>query len=50
MRVILIYLACLAGDPRWFWWIELGPLSIVAAFGIWRHRRIEAAMVRELAR
>lgn len=49
VRVILIYLACLAGDPRWFWWIELVPLTIVAAFGIWRHRRVEAAMVRELA-
>jgi hypothetical protein len=48
MRVILIYLACLAGDPRWFWWIELVPLSAIAAFGIWRHRRIEAALVREL--
>jgi len=48
MRVILIYLACLAGDPRWFWWIELVPLTIVAALGIWRHRRIEAAMIREL--
>ncbi len=48
MRVIIIYLACLAGDPRWFWWIELVPLSAIAAFGIWRHRRIEAALVREL--
>lgn len=47
-RVILIYLACLAGDPRWFWWIELAPLTIVTAFGIWRHRRIERALVREL--
>ena len=50
MRVILIYLACLAGDPRWFWWFELAPLTIVAAFGIWSHRRVEAAMVRQLAR
>lgn len=49
MRVILIYLACLAGDPRWFWWIELVPLTIVAGFGITLHRRIEAALVRDLA-
>jgi CDP-diacylglycerol--serine O-phosphatidyltransferase len=49
MRVIIIYLACLAGDPRWFWWIELVPLTALAAFGIWRHRRVEAALVRELA-
>ena len=48
MRVIILFLACLAGDPRWFWWIELIPLTIVAALGIWRHRRIEAGLVREL--
>ncbi len=49
MRVIIIYLACLAGDPRWFWWIELVPLTIIAALGIWQHRRVEAGLVRELA-
>jgi CDP-diacylglycerol---serine O-phosphatidyltransferase len=49
MRVILIFLACLAGDPRWFWWIEMVPLTIVAALGITLHRRVEADLVRELA-
>jgi hypothetical protein len=44
MRVMLIFLACLAGDPRLFWWIELGPLSLVAAAGILWHRRIEARL------
>ncbi|MEA3051211.1 MAG: hypothetical protein QOG72_114 [Sphingomonadales bacterium] len=41
VRVILIYLACLAADPRLFWWIELGPLTLLAAAGIVWHRRIE---------
>jgi hypothetical protein len=41
MRVILIWLACLAGDPRLFWWVELGPLSLAAGVGLWWHRRVE---------
>lgn len=46
MRVLAIYLACLAGDPAWFWWFELVPLSAVAIAGIRWHRRIEAGLVR----
>ena len=46
MRVLILYLACLTGDPRWFWWIELGPLSAIAVAGIIWHRRVEAALVR----
>jgi hypothetical protein len=41
MRVVAIYLACLAGNPMLFWWWELGPLSLVTAAGIIWHRRIE---------
>lgn len=44
MRVAAICLACLAGDPRLFWWLELGPLTVVAAAGIWLHRRVEARL------
>ena len=43
-RIILLYAACLAGDPRLFWWAELGPLTLVAAIGIFWHRRIEARL------
>jgi hypothetical protein len=49
MRVLTLYLACLAGHPRWFWWIELGPLTLVAAAGILWHRRVEAAVSRSVA-
>jgi hypothetical protein len=48
MRVIAIYLACLAGDPRLFWWFELAPLSAVAVAGLWWLRRVEAALVARL--
>jgi hypothetical protein len=40
-RVIALYAACLAGDPKLFWWWQLGPLSLVAAAGMLWHRRIE---------
>ena len=49
MRVTILYLACLEGDPSLFWWIELGPLSLVALAGIWWLRRVETALVRERA-
>ncbi len=46
VRVIAIYLACLAENPRLFWWLELLPLSMIAVAGIVWHRRIEARLVR----
>jgi CDP-diacylglycerol---serine O-phosphatidyltransferase len=48
-RLVLIYLACLAGDPRWFWLIELTLLTAIAAFGIVRLRTIERRMARASA-
>jgi hypothetical protein len=44
MRVILIWLCCVAGDPSWFWWIELGPLTLVAIAGMAWHRRVEKSV------
>jgi hypothetical protein len=44
MRLVAIYLACLAHDPRLFWWLELIPLSLLALAGVWGHRRCEAAL------
>ena len=41
-RVLLIFLACLAGRPSIFWWAELVALTIVAAIGLLWHRRVEA--------
>jgi len=45
MRVILIWLACLAGNPRLYWWMELVPLSLVATAGIAWHRRVERRLL-----
>jgi CDP-diacylglycerol--serine O-phosphatidyltransferase len=46
IRVYAIFLACLSGNPRWFWWFELVPLSIVTVIGLVWHRLIEAALLR----
>lgn len=46
VRVIAIYVSCLAGDPRLFWWFELIPLSAVALAGILWHRRAERLSAR----
>lgn len=40
-RVFAIFIACLAGDPKWFWWFEIGPLSAVAIGTMLWHRRVE---------
>jgi phosphatidylglycerophosphate synthase len=45
VRVIAIFVACLAGSPLFFWWFELVPLSAITIFGIAWHRRVEAALV-----
>ncbi len=41
MRVLAIFVACLMGDPRLFWWFEIVPLSFVAIAGLAWHRRVE---------
>jgi hypothetical protein len=46
MRIVAITAACLAGDPRLFWWWELLPLMAVAIAGMSWHRRVEDGMMR----
>jgi CDP-diacylglycerol--serine O-phosphatidyltransferase len=48
VRVGAIYVACLIGDPKLFWWFEIVPLSGIAAYGIIRHRRIETVLISEV--
>lgn len=50
MRVIAIYVACLAGDPRLFWLVELLPLTLITVWGIAWHRRIEAGLMSQYDR
>ena len=46
VRVIAVYLACLAQDPVYFWWFEIIALSAVAFSGILWHRRAEQLAAR----
>jgi hypothetical protein len=43
-RLLAIWLACVAGDPKLFWWFEIIPLSVLAIVTILWHRRVEAAL------
>ncbi|MEH3039428.1 MAG: CDP-alcohol phosphatidyltransferase family protein [Sphingomonas paucimobilis] len=47
VRVAAIFIAMLAGDPRLFWWFEIGPLSIAAIVGLAWHRRVERSIARD---
>lgn len=49
VRVALIAIACLAGNPRIFWWSEIVALSLIAAVGIVLHRRVEHDLVAALS-
>jgi hypothetical protein len=46
MRVYLIFLACLTGNPRLFWWAELVPLTAILLIGLVWHRAVEARLIR----
>ena len=38
IRIIAIYVACLLGSPKIFWWFEIAPLSMLAVAGfVWLH-------------
>jgi phosphatidylglycerophosphate synthase len=47
VRVMTIFIACLAGDPRYFWWFEIIALSAIAISGILWHRRVERLLINE---
>lgn len=47
-RTITIALACLAGNPRLYWYWEIAGLSLIALALAWRVRRAEAAFVRRV--
>jgi CDP-diacylglycerol--serine O-phosphatidyltransferase len=45
VRVFAIFLACLAGNPRLFWWFEIVPLTALLAISLFWHRRVEGSFV-----
>jgi hypothetical protein len=45
VRLYAIFLACIAGDPRLYWWFELLPLTVILVVGICWHRAVEARLI-----
>ncbi|WP_332788604.1 CDP-alcohol phosphatidyltransferase family protein [Sphingomonas sp. GB1N7] len=45
MRVLAIFIACMAGNPRLFWWFEIVPLTLLIIATLVWHRRVEAALL-----
>lgn len=46
VRVLAIFLACLAGNPSLFWWFEIGPLTIILVVGLVWHRSVETRLLK----
>lgn len=46
VRVYAIFLACLAGNPRLFFWFELIPLTAILVVGLTWHRTVESRLLR----
>jgi hypothetical protein len=46
-RTVVIALACLAGDPRLYWYWEIAGLTLIALALAWRLRQAEAGFVRQ---
>lgn len=49
IRMIALFVACLAGNPLYLWWFEIVPLSLIALTGIVWHRRVERASAHRRA-
>lgn len=45
-RVQAIFIACVVGDPRLFWWFEIVALTAVLIAGFGWHRAVEARLLR----
>ena len=45
-RVAAIFLACLIGSPRLFWWVEIVPMTIILLIGLVWHRAVESRLIR----
>jgi phosphatidylglycerophosphate synthase len=47
VRLYAIFLACLGGDPRLYWWFEIVPLTAILGIGISWHRAVESRLIHD---
>ncbi len=45
VRIFMVFVACMAGDPRLFWWFEIVPLTAILLIGLAWHRRVERTLL-----
>lgn len=48
VRVYAIFVACMARDPRLFWWAEILPMTAILIIGLTWHRAVEAGLIRNM--
>ena len=48
VRVLAIFLACMAQDPSLFWWFEILPMTAILILGLSWHRRLESRLIRNM--
>ena len=48
VRLYAIFLACIAGDPRLYWWFVLLPLNAILLAGLYWHRAVEWRLIRNI--
>jgi hypothetical protein len=48
VRVLAIFLACVARDPALFWWFEILPMTAILIIGLSWHRRLESRLIRDM--
>ena len=46
VRIYALFLACLAGNPRLFWWFEIVPMTAILIVGLVWHRIVEYRLIR----
>jgi phosphatidylglycerophosphate synthase len=46
VRILAIFLACIARRPALFWWFEILPLTAVLVIGLCWHRVVETRIIR----
>jgi len=49
VRVYAVFIACLLGNPRYFFWFELIPLTAILVIGLTWHRTVESRLLRNAA-
>ncbi|MFL6721995.1 MAG: CDP-alcohol phosphatidyltransferase family protein [Sphingomonas sp.] len=48
VRVYAVFIACMARDPRLFWWFEIIPMTAILVIGLFWHRAVQSRLIRKM--